>query len=422
MSDRAEAMTLASPRIDEARLLGALEELARINRQPDGSCRRVALTDADRAGRDLLIGWISELEMDARIDQIGNILGTFAGVNTTAPIMIGSHIDTVSTGGWLDGAYGVVAGLEVIRALKQHRVTPRCPLTVASFTNEEGVRFQPDMMGSLVYAGGLDLQAALCSEDRDGMVLGEELRRIGYAGEFPCGSLRPRAYVELHIEQGPILFSEGIPLGAVENLQGISWQQITIHGQANHAGTTPLLARKDAARVAAKIIGFVHDLALRMGASQLATVGSMHLEPGLINVVPRRAVLTVDLRNPLEAHLLEAEAHLADFLEALSVEAEVLIERKSLARSSPVTFDPYIVKAIEKSAGMLGKPIRRMTSGAGHDAQMMARVCPAAMIFVPSIGGISHNPAEDTEREHLVLGANVLLKTVLTLSEESRVP
>lgn len=415
-------MTLSSPCIDEARLLGALEELARINRQPDGSCRRVALTDADRAGRDLLVRWINELGMEARIDQIGNILGTFAGASPVAPIMMGSHIDTVSTGGWLDGAYGVVAGLEVIRTLKQHRVTPRCPLTVASFTNEEGVRFQPDMMGSLAYAGGLDLQAALCSEDRDGLVLGEELKRIGYAGEFPCGSPVPQAYVELHIEQGPILFGEGIPLGAVENLQGISWQQITIHGQANHAGTTPLPARKDAGRVAAKIIGFVHDLALRMGASQLATVGSLHLEPGLINVVPRRAVLTVDLRNPSDKHLQEAEATLCEFLETLSAEAGVSIESKSLARSSPVTFDPHIVEVIEKSAKMLGKPIRRMTSGAGHDAQMMARICPAAMIFVPSIGGISHNPAEDTEHEHLVLGANVLLKTVLALAEESRVP
>lgn len=414
-------MALTNLLIDEAGLLGSLEELARINRQPDGSCRRVALTDADRSGRDLLVKWMHESDLRVRVDRIGNIFGTFAGRSDAAPIMIGSHIDTVSTGGWLDGAYGVVAGLEVIRTLKRHGMTPRCPLTVASFTNEEGVRFQPDMMGSLVYAGGLDLQAALCSEDGDGATLGGELERIGYAGESPCGEPVPQAYVELHIEQGPILHGAGLPLGAVENLQGISWQQITIHGEANHAGTTPMSARKDALQAAAKLIGFARELALRMGGGQLATVGSVHLDPGLINVVPRRAVLTVDLRNPAEAHLREAESRLFDFLNALSVEEGVRIECKALARSAPVAFDPEILEVIEESARMLGKPIRRMTSGAGHDAQMMARICPAAMIFVPSVQGISHNPAEHTEPEHLTLGANVLLKTALALSEKSRI-
>ncbi|HEY6619334.1 MAG TPA: Zn-dependent hydrolase [Steroidobacteraceae bacterium] len=405
--------------IDEAWLLGSLEELARINRQPDGSCRRVALTDADRSGRDLLVAWMHELDLEVRVDQIGNILGIFPGQDAAKPIMIGSHIDTVSTGGRLDGAYGVIAGLELIRTLKRHGITPRRPLVVASFTNEEGVRFQPDMMGSLVYAGGLDLQAALRSEDRDGTVLGDELKRIGYAGECRCGALVPAAYIELHIEQGPILSREGIPLGAVENLQGISWQQVTIHGQANHAGTTPMSSRKDAAQAAAKVMSFAQELALHMGGQQLATVGSVHLDPGLINVVPRKAILTVDLRNPLEAHLQEAESRLVDFLEALSVKDGVLIEKKQLARLSPVTFDPEIVRTIEMSAGTLGKRIRRMTSGAGHDAQMMARISPAAMIFVPSVEGVSHNPAEHTEPEHLALGANVLLRTVLALSERA---
>lgn len=362
-----------------------------------------------------------ELELEVRVDRIGNILGTFEGRSAVAPIMIGSHIDTVSTGGWLDGAYGVIAGLEVIRTLKRHGITPRCPLTVASFTNEEGVRFQPDMMGSLVFAGGLDLDAALCSEDRDGTTLGDELKRIGYAGEFPCGAPVPQAYLELHIEQGPILHDEGLPLGAVENLQGISWLEITIHGQANHAGTTPMSARKDAGQAAAKVMSFARELTMRMGASQLATVGSIHLDPGLVNVVPRRAVLTVDLRNPLEAQLRAAESRLFDFLESLSVEEGVRIERSQLARSLPVTFDAEILTAIEKSAQMLDKPIRRMTSGAGHDAQMMSRICPAAMIFVPSVRGISHNPAEHTEPEHLTLGANVLLQTALALSEDGRV-
>ena len=255
--------------------------------------------------------------------------------------------------------------------------------------------------------------------NRRSTALGDELRRIGYAGDIPCGSLVPQAYVELHIEQGPILHGEGIPLGAVENLQGISWQEITIHGAANHAGTTPMSARKDAALTAAKIISFAHQLALRSGAAQLATVGSVHLDPGLINVVARKAVLTLDLRNPVESQLQQAESHIARFLEALSVEEAMPIETKRLARFLPVTFDPEIVRIIESSAQRLGQPIRRMTSGAGHDAQMMARICPAAMIFVPSVGGVSHNPAEYTEPEHLILGANVLLATVLALSEKA---
>jgi N-carbamoyl-L-amino-acid hydrolase len=414
-------MTFTGLSISEAGLLGSLEELARINRQPDGSCRRVALTDADRSGRDLLVGWMHDLDLDVRVDKIGNIFGAYAGRSAAKPIMIGSHIDTVSTGGWLDGAYGVIAGLEVIRTLKRHEITPLCPLIVASFTNEEGVRFQPDMMGSLVHAGGLDLHVALASKDRDGIVLGDELKRIGYAGEFPCGALLPQAYIELHIEQGPILHSEGIPLGAVENLQGISWQEITIHGQANHAGTTPMSARKDAAQSAAKIMSFARDLALALGRGQLATVGSIRLDPGLINVVSRKAVLTVDLRNPSEEQLKIAESHFVNFLEVLSHEEGVSIETQRLARFQPVTFDPEIVKIIEMTARILDKPIRRMTSGAGHDAQMMARICPAAMIFVPSIDGVSHNPAEHTEPEHLTLGANVLLRTVLALSEKGRI-
>ena len=415
-------MTCIDLTIEGEELLRALEELAQINRQPDGSCCRIALTEADRLGRDLLVEWMRELDLEIDVDQIGNIFGTYGGQSDAKPIMVGSHIDTVSTGGKFDGPYGVIAGLEVIRALKRHGMVPPCPLVVASFTNEEGVRFQPDMMGSLVHAGGLDLPSALRSEDREGVVLGDELKRIGYAGQLRCGSLVPQAYVELHIEQGPILDRERVPLGAVENLQGISWQEITIHGQANHAGTAPMSTRRDAAHTAMKIVGFARELALRMGGQQLATVGSIRLDPGLINVVPRKAILTVDLRNPEERRLKEAEAHLIDYLEALSLEDGVSIEEKRLARTLPVAFDLEIVRTIERSARTLGQPIRRMTSGAGHDAQMMARICPAAMIFVPSVDGVSHNPAENTEPEHLILGANVLLKTVLALSYKDSAP
>ena len=267
---------------------------------------------------------------------------------------------------------------------------------------------------------GLELAVALQSQDREGLTLGEELKRIGYAGAVPCGTIIPHAYVELHIEQGPILHSQGLPLGVVENLQGISWQEITILGHANHAGTTPMESRRDAVQVVAQIATFARDMARQMGAGQLATIGCIDVAPGLINVVPQKAVMTVDLRNPNEDALRNAELRLAEFLEGVARAEHVSIEARYLARSSPVTFDPDIVTAIEAAAGRLERPICRMTSGAGHDAQMMTRICPAGMIFVPSVDGISHNPAEHTEDEHLYLGAEMLLHTVLALSEQGR--
>lgn len=403
--------------IDRERLLRRLEEINAINRLADGSCCRLALTDADRLGRDLIVRWMKELDLEVQVDQIGNIIGLRGGVRAGAPIMTGSHIDTVATGGRFDGTLGVLAGLEVVRTLNDASTSTRRPIALAAFTNEEGVRFQPDMMGSLVYAGGLPLEAALNATATDGTTLGSELARIGYAGDLPCGTIRPHAYVELHIEQGPILDREGGVLGAVEDLQGISWQELTIRGTSNHAGTTPMSMRRDAAYCAARIALFVRELALRMAGSQVATVGSVRLAPNLVNVIAREAIVTVDLRNTDDALLGEAQQALAAFLEQLAKEEGVSIQARALARSESVRFHPRVLGAIEQAARELNQPIRRMTSGAGHDAQMIARICPAAMIFVPSIGGISHNPKENTAPEHLELGANVLLRTMVSLAD-----
>lgn len=404
--------------INRVRLFERLEAINGINRLADGSCCRLALTDADRRGRDLVVSWMRELDLDVRIDQIGNIVGIRAGAHGEAPVMTGSHIDTVATGGRYDGTLGVLAGLEVVHTLNEAGVRIRRPVAVAAFTNEEGVRFQPDMMGSLVYAGGLPLEAALNSTATDGKRLGAELARIGYAGDVRCGAIRPHAYVELHIEQGPILDREGGILGAVEDLQGISWQELTIRGTSNHAGTTPMTMRRDAAYCAARVGVFVRDLARRMGGSQVATVGSIRLVPNLVNVIAREATVTVDLRNTDDALLVEAQQELTAFLDELAREQGVEIESRWLARSDSVRFDAGVLAAIEQAALDLNQPIRRMTSGAGHDAQMIARICPAAMIFVPSIDGISHNPRESTTPEHLEIGANVLLHTMLRLANE----
>jgi N-carbamoyl-L-amino-acid hydrolase len=274
------------------------------------------------------------------------------------------------------------------------------------------------MLGSLVYVGGMPLAEALAQRAIDGARLGEELQRIGYAGAASPGLYRPSAFVELHIEQGPVLDAEGVTIGAVEDLQGISWQELTITGQSNHAGTTPMRLRHDAGYCAAAVSTFVRSLAQEMGASQVATVGKVDLHPNLINVIAARATLTVDLRNTDEALLQQAEGRLATFLETLAQAEGVSITTRRLARFEPVVFDPAVVQRIEAVTRRLGYSQRRMTSGAGHDAQMLARLCPTAMIFVPSIQGISHNPAERTLPADLAAGGNVLLHTLLELAQQ----
>jgi N-carbamoyl-L-amino-acid hydrolase len=399
--------------VDGGRLRARLRALGQVGRGADGRLVRLAASDADRAGRELVAGWFAEAGLEVAVDQVGNLFGIWRGSDPAlAPVMVGSHIDTVIDAGMLDGCLGVLGGLEVVQALRDAGVTPRRGLVVAAFTNEEGVRYAPDMLGSLAYVGGIGVEAALATVGVDGSVLGEELARIGYAGREAPGFIRPHAYLELHIEQGPVLAHEGLRLGAVENLQGISWQRVTIDGEANHAGTTPMALRRDAGYAAARVVTFLRERATRGNAPTVATVGCMEFSPNAINVIPSRASLTVDLRDPDEGRLLAEEAALAGFLEALATEEGVSVAVERLARFSPVTFDAGIVAAIEAAAAGRGVRARRMTSGAGHDAQMMARICPAAMIFVPSVGGISHNPREHTEDADLVLGVEVLLEVV----------
>lgn len=408
---------MTEPRIDAERLLARLRALGGIGRDAEGRLTRLAASDADRQGRDALAGWMREAGLNVMVDRVGNMFGLWeAGAADAAPLMLGSHIDTVIDAGIYDGCYGVLAGLEAVQAMQAAGVTPARPVAVAAFTNEEGVRYAPDMLGSLVHAGGLGVEAALASIGTDGTVLGEELARIGYAGPHEPGFIRPHAYLELHIEQGPVLEREGVPIGAVENLQGISWQRVTIEGVANHAGTTPMSMRHDAGQAAARVVTFLRDLVSAANAPTVATVGCMAFEPNAINVIPSRASFTVDLRDPDETRLAAAEAALARYLDELAAAEGVGIATERLARFAPVTFDPALVAAIEAAAARRGLRARRMTSGAGHDAQMMARLCPAAMIFVPSAGGISHNPREHTEAAQLAAGAGVLLDVVRALT------
>ena len=408
-------MDLQSLRINGDRLIQRIEDLAAIGPyESTGSCR-LALTDEDREGRDLVVTWMKDLGLEISIDGIGNVIATRPGNINGPPTLTGSHIDTVATGGRYDGNLGVLAGIELIETLIENEIDTQHPVGVGFFTDEEGARFPPDMLGSLVYVGGLSLEEALEIEAIDGAILGEELTRIGYRGPAPCPAIPPRAFIELHIEQGPLLEDEGKTIGVVTGVQGISWTEYLVKGQSNHAGTTPMHLRHDAGYVAARIATEAREVATRMGGRQVATVGRMNLHPDLVNVVAREARLTVDLRNTDETLLVEAENQIKECVNSLEESEGVTIESRSLARFEPVVFDQQVIEIVSETASDLGLSATHMPSGAGHDAQMLARVCPTGMIFVPSKDGISHNPNEHTDREDLVAGANVLLQSVLAL-------
>ena len=406
--------------INKNRLLGRIDALGAMGRDEEGKRTRLAASDTDKAGRDAVVAWMEEAGLKVVVDRIGNLFGIWETETNRGrePLMVGSHIDTVINAGQYDGCYGVLAGIEVIQTLRETGVQPERPLVVGAFTNEEGVRYAPDMMGSLVYAGGLEVEKALASVGTDGTILRDELKRIGYEGTVEPGFLKPHTFLELHIEQGPILDAEGISIGAVENLQGISWQRVTIQGVANHAGTTPTAMRIDAGLAAAKVNVFMRDRCLQSGGKTVCTVGTMAFEPNAVNVIPSQAVFTVDVRSPYEDQLKAEEQALADYLRELEATDHVKISTQRLVRFQPVQFDEKIVALVEASAQVRGLTHRRMTSGAGQDAQMMARICPTAMIFVPSVKGISHNPEEFTREEDLIAGANVFLDVVAQLAAQ----
>ena len=395
-------------RIDGERMLSRLAALSRIGATPEGGCRRLALTDEDKAGRDWLVGELKALGLDVRVDAIGNIVGILKGQEDGPAVIMGSHIDTVGTGGRFDGALGVIGGVEVLAALRDAGVTPKRDMAVIAFTNEEGARFHPDMLGSYVWAGGMSVDAAHAEKDSKGAVLGTELKRIGYHGAEQPGFLPAHAYLELHIEQGPVLESEGGGLGAVTGIQAICWLELTLTGRPSHAGTTPMRYRKDPGLAAARINIFANELTKTI-PGQLANSGVIRTWPGNVNVVPETVVMTLDLRNPLDAPLAEAEAAVRKFCAELSVRDDISISFRDLARFPATPFAEELIASVEASAAEFGLPIRRMISGAGHDAQMMSRLCPTAMVFIPSIGGLSHNPGELSSDDDMVAGANILL-------------
>ena len=401
---------------DVGRLQNRIKELGRIGAITGGGVSRLALTNEDRDGRDLVVRWMHDLGLVIQIDGIGNVIGTRTGILDSPPVIIGSHIDSVATGGLYDGALGVLAGLEAIQTLNDADLKTQYPIAVGFFTNEEGVRFTPDMMGSAVHQGSLSLETALETVGTDGQTVGAELSRIGYAGDIPVKNMIPRAFLELHIEQGPVLENTNTTIGAVTGVQGISWTEFELRGVSNHAGTTPMHLRHDAGYVAAAIAVEARAIATDLGANQVATVGVSELTPNLINVIANRARVIVDLRNSSDTKLTLAETRLIDFATDTVAAEGVTLEKRSLARFSPVEFDTMIIDMVEKAAAASDYTYCRLPSGAGHDAQMFAPNCPTGMIFIPSKHGISHNINEFSSEQDIAAGMDVLMKVLLELS------
>jgi beta-ureidopropionase / N-carbamoyl-L-amino-acid hydrolase len=405
---------------DGERLKERILSMNEIGRDPEGGVTRLALTDADREGRDRLVEWMKHLGLAVRVDDVGNIYGRRSGLQDDAPpVMVGSHVDTVPQGGLFDGTLGVMAALELVEALNDAGIETHRPVEVASFTNEEGSRFEPSIMGSGVLTGVFSLEYVESRPARDdGALLGAELKRIGYKGrpENRPGPLK--AFLEYHVEQGPVLEREGLRCGIAERVVGFSWWNAVMTGQTDHSGPTPMDTRRDALVAAARAIASLRDLARWYGEDMVATVGRMQLEPNIINAVPGRATFSLDVRAPDDDTVAAAAAAARRMVETVAAQEQVDVSMEEIKTIPAVEFDPRLVDLAFGVAEELGIPCRRMASGAGHDAQYMAGVAPTVLIFTRSRGGKSHSPEEWTDWEDVAAGADILLQTALQLAQE----
>jgi len=401
-------------RIDGPRLWDSLMELARIGATDKGGVKRLALTDLDRQGRDLVVGWARAEGLAITVDAIGNVFMRREGANPELPpVVTGSHIDTQPTGGKFDGNYGVLAGLEVVRTLNQHGVRTEAPIEVAFWTNEEGSRFVPVMMGSGVFCGAFSLETAYAARDVDGKSVGEELERIGYRGPQTPGDHPIGAYFETHIEQGPVLEDADNVIGVVPAVMGLSWYDCTVTGMEAHAGPTPMGLRRDALQVATTIMQETVAIANRYPPYGRGTVGMVQVFPNSRNVIPGQVKFSIDLRNVTDELLNTMHGEIEAFIERTRRETGLAIELERVSYYPPCPFHPDCVGAVRAATEKLGYSTMDVVSGAGHDAIYVARLAPAGMIFVPCKDGISHNEIEDAQPAHLEAGCNVLLHAML---------
>ena len=401
-------------RINGPRLWSSLMEMARIGATPKGGVNRLTLTDLDRESRDLFARWCRAAGCTVKVDRIGSMFARRAGADDSLPpVLVGSHLDTQPTGGKFDGALGVMAALEVVRTLNDLDIKTRHPIEVCMWTNEEGSRFAPAMTASGVFAGVLRLEDALAYRDVEGHTFGAELARIGYAGPEPVGGRPVHALFELHIEQGPILEEAGIDIGIVTAANGQKWYEIVLEGVESHAGPTPMNRRRDALLGAARIVELVNTIGHANDPAACATCGMIQSYPNSRNVIPGRVFLTVDFRHPVAEKLVAMDRALREGVAEIASRTGLSFTMKLVADFPPQPFDAACVDAVRRAAARLGHTAREITSGAGHDAVYMARVCPAAMVFTPCVGGISHNEAEDMKPAWATAGCNVLVHAVL---------
>ena len=401
-------------RINGERLWASLMELAQIGATPKGGVCRLALTELDRRGRDLVIRWATEAGMTVTIDKIGNGFMRRAGRdNSLPPVMTGSHIDTQPTGGKFDGNYGVLAGIEVVRTLNEQGIETEAPIEVAFWTNEEGSRFVPVMMGSGVFAKAFTLEHAYAATDTEGKSVRGELERIGYIGTEEPGDHPIGCYFETHIEQGPVLEDHDITIGVVTGVLGIKWYDCTVTGMEAHAGPTPMALRRDALQVAAELMQKVVAIALHYPPHGRGTVGMVQVHPNSRNVIPGRVKFSIDLRNSSDALVEAMDGDIRRAAAALSDKSGLAIQIELVSHYPAAPFSATCTDAVARAATALGYSSMPVVSGAGHDAVYMARQAPAGMIFIPCKDGISHNEIEDAKPDHITAGCNVLLHAML---------
>ncbi|MBJ9755172.1 Zn-dependent hydrolase [Burkholderia cepacia] len=418
--DHGSVDIVSAPRVDGDRLWASLERMAQIGATPKGGVCRLALTDLDRESRDLFVQWAQDAGCTVRVDRMGNVFARRPGRNPdAAPVMTGSHADSQPTGGRYDGIYGVLGGLEVVRALNDAGVETERPIDVVIWTNEEGSRFAPAMVSAGVFSGVYTLEYGLSRTDGAGRTIGEELARIGYAGAEPVGGYPVHAAYELHIEQGPILERAGKTIGVVTGGQGQRWYEVTLTGVDAHAGTTPMEVRRDALVGAARMISFIEVLGRRYAPDARATVGMIEARPNSRNTVPGGCFFTVEFRHPDDAVLDELDAALRAELARVADETGLGAQIEQIFTYAPIPFAPRCIDAVRDAARALGLPHMDIVSGAGHDACYVARVAPTGMIFVPCVDGLSHNEAEAITPEWAAAGADVLLRAVLRSAQEA---
>src|SRR5258708_6880547 len=418
MNAVSEALKHSEPatsiKVDGKRLWDSLMTMAKIGATKKGGVCRLALTDLDRDGRDLIVSWAKEAGCTVKVDQMGNVFMRRAGRNAdAAPVMTGSHADSQPTGGRFDGIYGILGGIEVIRTLNDRGIETEHPVEVVIWTNEEGSRFAPAMVASGVFAGEFTLDYGLSRKDVEGKTIGEELERIGYAGDLPCGGRPLHAAFELHIEQGPILEAEHKTVGVVNEGEGEGGYESTLTGQEADAGPTPMPRRRDALLGASRVVELVNRIGLDHAPLACATVGMMQVHPNSRNVIPGRVFFTVDFRHPDDAVLAKMDAALRAGVEKIASGAGLETQLEQIFYYAPIAFDAACVKSVRAAAERFGYAHRDMVSGAGHDACYLSRVAPTSMVFVPCVDGISHNEIEDASEEWIEAGANVLLHAML---------